>query len=579
MTSQRPHRLVTSARTSAATFLAIIVVALTGSAAVETAAKAANMAPGDPTNTFDLTAFATGVDGATDIAFLPDGRAVITQRGGTVTIIKTNGAPVKAGTILVNSGPAEQGLLGVVTDPAFATNKTVYMYASQGNDALNRHHVLPVTINDDNTITARAAIISMGLEAPDNHNGGGLQIYKNQLYISVGDTGHNNNGNVYGHCLNKPNGKLLRVNLDGTIPTDNPLIGMTNVTGCDSFNSPLKATYMPDTRIFAWGLRNPFRFWIDQTTGKFWIGDVGEGAREEIDVADPKGLDFGWPFREGLGNGNVNGTCTGVTPGKSCTDPVFDYPHGGNNLNCIIGGLIPSGCGWAAPWTNRYFFADHGRGRVWAVDVNTTRDGIMPGKLNGDSSVSGSVTYFADVNGPAAIRMGLDGAMYVVSADGAFVSRIAPKTQGTMSCTPTGTGGSGGTGGGAPDGGVVDASGGAGAGGAGGTGGTGGTSGQTGGGGGTSGSGGQSGGSGGSSPGSAGTAGGTAGTTGAAGTQGSGGTTGTPAGGTTGTPPGAKSGGGCSCRVAGDDDGGFIGGSVFGTLVLVVWSRRRRRQV
>jgi glucose/arabinose dehydrogenase len=539
-------------------------------------ARAANLAPGAPTTDFDLTTFASGLDGATDIAFLPDGRAVVTQRGGAVTIVKTNGAPVKAGTITVNSGPAEQGLLGVVVDPAFAANKTVYVYASQGNDALNRHKVLPVTINDDNTIAARAAIVSMGLEGPDNHNGGGLQIYKNQLYISVGDTGHNNNGNKYGTCLNKPNGKILRVNLDGSVPTDNPLVGATNVSGCDVFNGALNATYSPDTRIFAWGLRNPFRFWIDSTTGKFWIGDVGEGTREEIDVSDAKGLHFGWPFREGLTNGNVNGTCTATSPSKACTDPVFDYPHGDNNLNCIIGGLIPSGCGWAAPWTGRYIFGDHGRGRLWAVDVTAARDGIMPGKLNGDSSVSGSVTYFADVTGVAAIRMGNDGGLYVVSADGAFVSKITPKAQAGMNCTGGGAGGAGGTGAGGAGGTSGSATGAAGASGAAGiSGGAGGSTGAAGVGGGAAGSTGAAGVTGGV----AGTGGGSAGvsgTAGASGAAGGPGLAGASGSGVAGAGPGAgaTSGGGCSC----DESGGLPSGALAPSiLALISWVRRRRR--
>jgi len=233
-----------------------------------TASPAATLAAGEPAGAFDLTLFASTLDQPTDIAILPDGRAVITERRGNVVIRKVDKTLVDAGTITVFSQQAEQGLLGVVADPDFASNKTLYFYASAGADTANRHQVLKITLGDDDKLASgRTAIVDKGLEGPANHDGGGLVIHRdadgtNRLYISVGDTGRNKTPpvNRYGTCLNKPNGKILRVNLDGTIPSDNPLSGLAMVSACDTQEGGALTMAPPDKRIFAWGFRNPFRF-------------------------------------------------------------------------------------------------------------------------------------------------------------------------------------------------------------------------------------------------------------------------------------------------------------------------------
>jgi hypothetical protein len=258
-----------------------------------------------------------------------------------------------------------------------------------------------------------------------------MNIYNNQLYIGVGDTGANATPptNKFGSCLNQANGKILRINLDGSIPNDNPLYNVATVTSCTSTGSAF-GTAAPDKRIWAWGLRNPFRFWIDPSgtqAGTMWIGDVGEVTREEISVG--KGNQhYGYPFQEGTtdwGPGLLANECMGMTPARTCTPPVYDYPHSNGN-NCVIGGLIPSGCGWNDPWKSRYIFGDHGSGNIWTLDVNGGRTGV----------VAASLASFGNMGGPASFRMGADNALYIVEVDGGSVERITPKGQAALCGSP-----------------------------------------------------------------------------------------------------------------------------------------------
>ena len=235
-------------------------------------------------------------------------------------------------------------------------------------------------------------------------------------------------------CLNKANGKILRVNLDGTIPAENPLTDVDMVTGCQGWDQELEMT-APDERVFAWGFRNPFRFWVDPMTGLLWVGDVGEGAREEIAIGEG-GVHYGWPFREGSIEYNETwhpeNACMGVTPATECVPAAHEYPHE-NGDNCVIGGLILDVCGWPDVWKSRYIFGDHGSGRVWTLDVNAGRTGV----------VDGSLREFGDGDGLASFRVGADNALYIVDDKAGIVQRITPKAATNENCDALGGGGNG----------------------------------------------------------------------------------------------------------------------------------------
>jgi glucose/arabinose dehydrogenase len=392
---------------------------------------------GTVTAGFDIDpSYATGVTAATDVAFHADGRAVITQKSGSITIRRTDGTKaVVSGLFGTVDTASEKGLLGVVADPGVASNHKFYFYVSNGPSG-DVHRVYSATLSSLNAFTLDATPIiaasrgnGPGLEGPANHDGGGLFIHENKLFVSVGDTGQNATPpqNKYGSCLNKPNGKILRVNLDGSIPSDNPLVGVSSVTACSTQTGGW-TTAAPDERIYAWGFRNPWRFWIDPTTDLLWIGDVGETTREEISVGAGD-RHYGWPFSEGTTDYPALGgqTCDSIVPARTCVGPVHDY-ESTSGASCVIGGLIPSGCGWENVWAGKsyYLFADWGGSWLHALEVNPARNGMV-----GDVIDLGSL---GASSAPASLRMGPDEALYVVMNQAGGVYRITPKSRCGPSC-------------------------------------------------------------------------------------------------------------------------------------------------
>jgi glucose/arabinose dehydrogenase len=393
--------------------LVAVIVGIGGCLAGEADAQ---LESGDPADRFELGQWLGNVGGVTDIAFVSDGRAVVTRKGGQIAVVMPDGTVQSSSSSIDVDSESEKGLLGVVSDE----RDNLYFYASTGDDDGDKHRVYRGTLDSSGAVSVDLTrpILSGGLEGPANHDGGGMVIHEGQLYVGVGDTGFNNSPptNRYGTCLNKPNGKILRVGLDGSIPSDNPLMSAAMVTGCASQRAEF-ARLPPDKRIYAWGLRNPWRFWIDPATDLLWIGDVGEVSQEEITVGG-KGAHHGWPFYEGnLEHGELGGIdgCMQVEPAGACVAPQHAY--GRADGVSVTGGLIPpAGCGWGA-YEQRYFFADYGTGRVWTLDVKPDRSG----------AVANSRRPFARINGVVSFRTGPDGAMYIASHDSGSIQRVAPK--------------------------------------------------------------------------------------------------------------------------------------------------------
>ena len=449
--------------------LATTVVALSSSPA-----RADALVAGDPANTFDMTTFATSagpislVD-LTDFQFLPDGRLVMIVKGGQVIVRKTDATLAAAGSFPV-SVTSEQGLLGMAVHPSFASNNTLFFYYSAsggtgGTDA-DRQRVVSVVLKSDNTLDMPSVkVLATGfMRGPANHDGGALSIgLDGKLYIGVGDTGCNSGAapggtitNYFGTCLTNGNGKILRINLDGTIPSDNPLVGVaaasacSNAAACTAEGTDIASTgtAAPRTEIWAWGFRNPWRFWHDPQTGNLWVGDVGEVTYEEITIVQ-KGKHHGWPYREGA-HGYPLAKCQVVTPNNGdCVDPIYDCKHGagtsGQDGDCtsITGGLIIDACDWPAPFKSLYFFGDNAAGSLWTMQPNANRTGL----------VAGTRKDFGTGFSAVAMHTGPDGALYIADFSGKVV-RIAPKAP--VSCS----GGDGGTNDAGGDSGVspVDAS-------------------------------------------------------------------------------------------------------------------------
>lgn len=499
--------------------------------------------------------YMTGANNVTDIAFAADGRAVATLKNGTVVIRRTDGTTTQQmGLFGTVDAMSEKGLLGVVAHPT--TANTFFFYVSNGSDANDKHRVYSgllgtndmLTIDMGNPIVAASRMLGPGLRGPANHDGGGLFVHENHLYIGVGDTGANATPptNKFSSCLNLGNGKILRVNLDGTIPSDNPLVNEAMVTSCTSTTGAW-GTAAPDERVFAWGFRNPWRLWVDPHTDLMWIGDVGETTREEISVGTGN-QHYGYPFFEGTEDWSMGGgglrlekTCDQeFLPSRECVEPVHDYARGQGGANCVIGGLIPEGCGWTTAFGGNlyYLFGDHGAGWIRALQVRPDRMGVM----------SSTAIDFGDFSAMSSFRMGPDGALYVTFDTMGAVFRFAPTMQTGSDCMG-GTGGMGGMSGTAGGGASGMPTGGMGTGGApggrGGAGMTGGMSGSnaTGGSGVTGGSGGLAG--------------------GAGGAGGSGG-------------GGSDDEGGCGCRTAGRAASPIALALVGLGLAVAFWRRRKR---
>ncbi len=187
------------------------------------------------------------------------------------------------------------------------------------------------------------------LDGPDltgatNHNGGTLRFAPDgTLFISIGDNDTDALANPLSRDLGDPRGKLLRINADGSIPPDNPFVGQPGV--------------LPE--IWAWGLRNPFRFGIDSDSGAPLIGDVGEGSWEAVYLG-VAGADYGYPCVEGSAPFRV---CDPAPPAGTVTAPIFVYSHGAATPpvsgNSITGGPVYRHGAFPPEYLGAYFFGDY----------------------------------------------------------------------------------------------------------------------------------------------------------------------------------------------------------------------------
>jgi len=559
-------------------------------------AKADTMAAGAPATNFTVGTYVSGLTTPTSFAFLPSGLIMVTDKEGQVYTSDGKAAPKLVGTFQVDTA-SEKGLLHVILHPDFATNRLLIFYYSAadaiGGTDLDRHRVVTIPLKADGTLDlTKETILVRGLRGPANHDGGALALGPDgKLYIGDGDTGCNSNlaplpvytpTNFFATCLTVPNGKILRVNLDGSIPADNPLVNAPDVTACGTTCGTDATTLAPATGtairkdIWAWGFRNPWRFWFDSKTGNLWVGDVGEVTYEEVDVIPPsgKGKHYGWPWREGIKGHAVN-TCQNIVPNAGdCVDPQYSCSHGtsgeadiDSNCQALIGGAIVDSCSWPKAFQGLYYFGDNSR--KWIATLTPTAD------RNGISSPT-RTPFVNTTGGPSHIDIGPDGALYYTSigqgSGSGTVMRVAPKNP--VACAAPADGGVGS--GGASNAGGASSAGGTATAGASNAGGA--NSGA--GGGGIIGGGTVGGFGGGGTTGSAGgaTQGG-AGTTGTAGSTAGGPSAGAPNGAVDGSTGSAASGdtGGCGCRIESNSgrDGAALGSLLAGALVL---ARRRRRR-
>ena len=306
----------------------------------------------------NLVPFASGFNAPLDIKNSGDQRLFIVEQGGRIKIVNsdgsTNATPFLDISSIISSG-GERGLLGLAFHPNYSTNGYFYLYYTNPNGDVQISR-FSVDAQDPNLADASSAFSILTIDQPyPNHNGGCIAFGPDgYLYIGSGDGGSGGDPDNRGQNTMTLLGKILRIDIDQTsgglnyaIPNDNPFAGSTTDA----------------QEIWAYGMRNPWKFSFDLATGDLWIADVGQNAFEEINKVSgtEAGLNYGWRCYEGNQIYN-NSNC----PSSSeLTFPLTVYPH--NIGSSITGGYVYHGT--QAPWMQGYYvFADFVSGIMGLVN-------------------------------------------------------------------------------------------------------------------------------------------------------------------------------------------------------------------
>ncbi len=259
---------------------------------------------------------------------------------------------------LVNDD-GEGGMLGMAFHPDYPATREVFVSYTTGSPMVSRVSRVILDAVTTPAVTTEQVLLTVA-QPFSNHNGGDIAFGSDgYLYFGLGDGGSGNDPFDYAQDDTRLLGKLLRIDVVGVaypapgyrIPADNPFAGNAKC------GPAANAASCPE--IYASGLRNPWRWSFDEPTGDLWLGDVGQGAREEINRIE-RGGNYGWDCREGF----IAGPSACSTAGL--IEPLSDYPHA-NGDNSITGGFVYRGN--AVPvLRGRYVFGDFGSGRIWALE-------------------------------------------------------------------------------------------------------------------------------------------------------------------------------------------------------------------
>lgn len=294
----------------------------------------------------------------------------------------------------VDANANEAGLLGIAFHPNFPVTPEVFVSFTRTGSPLVSYVSRFFSSDNGQTLDAGVEdIILTVLQSSSNHNGGNLAFGPDgNLYVGFGDGG--GAGDVDGNAQNTSNllGALVRINIDGDLPYEIPA---GNPFAAGPFcTQGIGVIACPE--IFAWGFRNPWRFSFDFVTEKLWVGDVGQGEWEEVDVVEANG-NYGWNAREGAHCYEPPVGCD-----TTSTDPITEYDH---SLGASItggyvyrGSIISDLIGW-------YVFADFISGRLFAIPENSIA-GVTPVNLG---TTGLSIASFGE---------GADGELYVVHYGG-----------------------------------------------------------------------------------------------------------------------------------------------------------------
>jgi glucose/arabinose dehydrogenase len=311
--------------------------------------------------------------------YSPDGRLFILEKNGQARIVKDGKLLAQPFLKVTVNTLAERGLLGMAFDPAFLSNHFVYLYRTLDSPTPT-NQVERYTANGDVALVSSRKILVSGIRADGMiHNAGCLRFGKDgKLYISVGESDHRELAQDPGSL----NGKILRINPDGTIPADNPFVNQAGARH----------------EVYCYGLRNPWRFAIHPNTGVMAIADVGEDSVEEINIGVPGG-NYGWPQAEG----------PSTLPGL--VNPIYSYTHDEGGA-AVIAGFFYTASQFPAKFRDQLFFTDFARNFIKTLKLNPT---------GGAPLVQGFATA---VDSPVHLAPAPDGSLLTVSIYTGEIRRI-----------------------------------------------------------------------------------------------------------------------------------------------------------
>jgi putative heme-binding domain-containing protein len=324
---------------------------------------------------FAMTRVAGGLTAATAMAVAPDGRVFVCEQTGALRVVKDGQLRPEPFLMLPVDSHWERGLIGVALDPGFDSNGYVYVtYVAA--EPYPHHRVSRFTARGDMAVPGSEVILlrgddqrKLGGPTPAGHQGGALHFGRDgKLYIAIGEQ----TARDPAQRLDTFQGKLLRINPDGTIPEDNP------------FTRKAKGKYRA---IWAIGLRNPFTFAVQPGTGRIFINDVGDSGWEEVDEGFA-GANYGWPASEG------------ATKDPRFRGPIHAYP-----VASVAGGAFcPRGAGvpFPAEYQGKYFFMDFVHGWIKVLDPDP------PSKVE---------PFASGLTRPCDLAFAPDGGLYVLLRD------------------------------------------------------------------------------------------------------------------------------------------------------------------
>ncbi|WP_144183794.1 PQQ-dependent sugar dehydrogenase [Elioraea rosea] len=362
-------------------------------------------AGGRSASPIDVVPIVSGLSQPLFLTSAPDDptRLFVVEKGGQIEIVDT-ATNTRAGTAFLDvSGQiataGEQGLLGLALHPQYAGNGRAYVYlVNPAGDSEIREY--RASASNPNRLDPASARPVMTIDQPSsltNHKGGWMGFGPDGLlYIATGDGGGTGDPSGNAQNIGSLLGKMLRIDINGdafpadanrnyAIPAGNPFV---NVAGLDE--------------IFATGFRNPWRDSFDRATGELWIADVGQGAREEINLG-ARGANYGWNLYEGS-LPFAGGSSAGLT------FPIFDYGHAGGDRS-VTGGYVHRG-GGSEGLHGAFVFGDFISGRIWSLS---------------DASGAWQRTLKTEVlDNVASFGEDAEGNLYGVDFDGG-IFRLAPR--------------------------------------------------------------------------------------------------------------------------------------------------------